>query len=193
MRLKQPRALSQRRPTTLLAMFLGAVGVIALVLSIWLGSAGGWIPNVATSAWTMALTVAVVDRLVQRERLQSRSDYASDRLHEFIQSVAEQIATDYTQTHLSGAAEPTALRLADIPDQWLRGRETRDAPDHLVDASVTVEDLGSTEQLPEERWLFRAFRGRVRAGRKLRALQGDILPGRWSPPSMSSRTAHPCI
>jgi hypothetical protein len=88
-----------------------------------------WMPNVATGAFFVAVTITVVERAIRRERrqrLQPRVEYVLDRLRWDLRSFLESLVVDYSGTHL-GTFKPVPRDAIAFLDFWLVEKEHQDA------------------------------------------------------------------
>lgn len=119
------------RTTNKLAVVLIGVGLTAIAAYfLWPGTAD-WTPNVATDAFAIALTIAVIDRIVQREReqlTQPRVDRALDLITREYVKFAWQARWDWVTTHMN-----VDLAAVEFPSDavatfgfWLEGVDTID-------------------------------------------------------------------
>jgi len=124
--------------------------------------------NVATSAWSIALTVAVVDRIVRRESeagARQRRGYALEQLGTLIRSLAFSVARDHIYSHPRTPEDlPTDL-IATI-DHCLASWATREAESPWPPVYPG---------LPLEPRLIRDFRLHAEPLRELRGRNSDVL------------------
>lgn len=89
---------------TWLAVALVAIAALALVIGITTSRLDNWMPNIATEALAIGVTIAVVERIVERERrrrVQPRVDRALGVLSSDYVKFARMAQFDYASTHLS--------------------------------------------------------------------------------------------
>ena len=128
-------------PTSWLALaltFLGLVFVAIAIASDWLDA---WAPNLATDAFAIALTIAVVERIVRREarqRLWPRVESAMDGLRQEFRKFVHGLAWDYASTHLH-TFRPMPLDPLAFLDHWLAEKEAQDACQIPVQGDERVE------------------------------------------------------
>ena len=112
-----------------------AAGVFAVIavaswLAWWLTDwADEWTVNIATELAAVALTLAVVERIIRREsalRLRPITTRALDRMQDAVAWVAAYIAVDYAETHLDNPKEIPDGVIA-IVDLWIEGEDLTDA------------------------------------------------------------------
>jgi hypothetical protein len=105
-----------------LATGLCGLALIALLLFVFTDSVDAWMPNVATSALTLAGTITVVERLLRREeqrRLEPRLQGSLNRLGLLFTNFTPQLYNDYLRAHPD---DPIADRM-DLLDRWLEDEE----------------------------------------------------------------------
>ena len=81
-------------------LLLVAAGIVAISLTTTI--LGAWGPEMATSAVTVALTITVVDRLIQQEaryRLAPRTTRAIDAIGSALNSFLGSLIADYVDEH----------------------------------------------------------------------------------------------
>jgi hypothetical protein len=100
-------ALGRLRPTDRFALVLVAVGGVAVVLYVWTSRLDPWLPNVATSAWSIAVTIAVVERIVRTES-RDRIVQALGRIRPGFYTLAEMAMNDYSDMHKASYERPPA-------------------------------------------------------------------------------------
>jgi hypothetical protein len=109
-----------------LAGLLVALVIIAIAVDVMTNALDAWMPNVATGAASIALTITVVDRLIKRAddaRLQGRRRQAYRRLAQALLSLTQKVFMDYLGTHLHSDIE-----MSGDPAELLR-RWREDDPD----------------------------------------------------------------
>jgi hypothetical protein len=122
-----------RLTTTKAALVLVVFGLIAIaVYFLWPGTAD-WAPNIATEAFSIAVTILVVDQIVQRERrrrVQPRLDRALDVLHHAFRNFVWRTQWDYITTHLGVDLSKVTLPsdFVAICEFWVQGLDTIDNP-----------------------------------------------------------------
>jgi hypothetical protein len=110
---------------------LVVVGLGAIVAYfIWPGSAD-WTPNIATDAISIALTIAVIDRIVQRERerrTRPRLERALDLITREYQKFGFQAQWDWVTTHLQVDIDKVNFPTDSVArlEFWLAGVESID-------------------------------------------------------------------
>jgi hypothetical protein len=116
-----------------LALGLCAIAIVAVLVFVFTNVLNAWMPNVATSALTIAVTITVVDRLIRREEQQRLQPRIRGSLSQLSRLVDDFARTDYIETH-----ERTELGPGDDPlalfDRWLADDE--DLPRRLPEGSV---------------------------------------------------------
>jgi hypothetical protein len=116
-------------PTTSVAVVSFVIGAVWVVL--WFVTEGGlreWAPHIAAAALTIAVTVTVVDKAVQREavrRLQPRVESVMYRIGWNFRILLIAIAVDYAKTHADTFEEIPADGI-DMINLWLSRHETED-------------------------------------------------------------------
>lgn len=109
----------QRRrlsPTTWVAVLLAMIAGLAIVIGAATAEFDNWAPNIATEALSIAVTIAVVERIVRREserRVRPRVDRALRVLTGAYLWFSRMVALDYASTHLTSD-------LTEVPDDRLQ-------------------------------------------------------------------------
>jgi hypothetical protein len=121
-----------------LAIVLIAVSALAVAAAIFSNALDHWAPNIAVEAIAIALTVAVIDRIIrEREaaRRKPRLDRAMRDVGSEFQMLVRLIALDYVRTH-----EETARAMPEeslqLLDQWLEDQGTEDVERDLSTGGV---------------------------------------------------------
>jgi hypothetical protein len=89
--------------TSWLAFALVVLGLVFVAIAIAFDSLDAWAQNLATEAFAIALTIAIVERIVRREargRLRPRVNRALSALNANVRIFLEALAYDYAQTHI---------------------------------------------------------------------------------------------
>lgn len=129
-------------PTSWLALALTALGLIFVAVAIAWDWLDAWAPNLATEAFAIALTIAVVERIVRREdrrRLQPRVESAMHALRQEFRRFVDGVTVDYAGTHLH-SFRPLPRDALEFLDQWLADKDKQDA--------CHAPRRGDPEQLP---------------------------------------------
>jgi hypothetical protein len=110
----------------MLAGLLVALVIVAVLVDVTTNALDAWMPNIATGAASIAITITVVDRLIRRAddaRLERRRLQAYRRLAWALLSLTQSVLSDYLGTHLQ-----SDIQLSGDPAELLtRWRE--DDPD----------------------------------------------------------------
>lgn len=114
-------------------MVLVLLGGLTIGLSVGAKLLGSWGPNVATSAFTVALTITLIDRLVRREeteRLAPRTTRALYTIGLGFRGLLGYIVFDYVLTHTDWDVIPTdGVAMIDL---WLAGHDTEDVRREVI-------------------------------------------------------------
>lgn len=105
-----------------LAAALCALAVVALLLFICTDSLDAWMPNVATSALTLAGTITVVERLFRREeqrRVEPRKRGSLNRLGLLLADFTPQLHSDHLRAHPADGVTDRMVLL----ESWLEDDE----------------------------------------------------------------------
>jgi hypothetical protein len=92
----------------ILAGLLSALALVAVLIYATTNALDAWMPNVATGATSIAITITVVDRLIKRAddaRVASRRLQAYRHLLEALVSLTMSVSSDYLATHLHSDIE----------------------------------------------------------------------------------------
>ena len=109
-----------RRPTGLVALALCLLAACSAVLWAVTESADDWLPNVATTALGIAVTITVVESIIRREasaRVRPRTESVLYWLGLDIRMFTWSLIGDYTETHLH-TFQPIPNDLFDLIDRW---------------------------------------------------------------------------
>lgn len=122
---------ADRLTPRLLALFFVAVAVVATFVSLTADRFDNWSPNFATEALSLALTVAIVEKIVRREdqrRVQPQIDRALDLLSQAIVHYSMSATMDFLMTH--PGADPNTVPSGTVEkfDQWNHGSANETAP-----------------------------------------------------------------
>jgi hypothetical protein len=110
---------------TRIALTLVAVAAIAAAISIVSSRFDNWAPNIATEALSIAVTVAVVERIVDRSRKAPLVERTLAHMKAEFARLVVAVALDYASTHRARAIPRDALALL---RQWLDDQDTADLP-----------------------------------------------------------------
>ena len=162
------RKLRGPRLTTRLAVVLGALGAGAVAVYVLTDRLDAWMPNVATDAWAIGITVAVVDRIVRRER----AGEARSRVHQALWQVRGELFRvnyaalwDYTLWHGASYERPPR-EIEAVLEHFVKGLETRDRPlpddPHLLNATeglarTLVEQVERHERVLDHKLVTSAY------------------------------------
>jgi hypothetical protein len=122
----RPLALRRLRLADRFALGLAVLGGVAVLVYVWTDGLDAWLPNVATSAWSIALTVAVVERIVRSEA-RDRIAQALGRIRPGFYFFAEMAVNDYSDTHKASYERPP-LAFRELLRHFRNGLDTIDAP-----------------------------------------------------------------
>src|SRR5438034_4765508 len=141
--------------TRLLYVFLLAIALLA----VWVWRSGqqsgranwaqDWVPGIGTSAMTILITVAVVDRILgRRERLQRQRRLRSIVGDGFVnygiygawQTHLNAVAGDYAEGHLNSYQRPRRDTLGLLRD-WLDGQAAEDVPLRTVQRLIKSQAI----------------------------------------------------
>ena len=128
----------RRRLTTLTAILLTALGIIVALVDARSDTLGNWTPNIATALWSIAITIAIVDRIVerhQRNQARDRIEQALTKVRAGFHVFADFTLSDYGQMHTSRYERPPAP-LRDLLSHFKDGLESADV--WLDEPSVLV-------------------------------------------------------
>jgi hypothetical protein len=154
MRLRHLRKVKLSSPRTWsgvqqLAAALTAVAVVAIIVDVASDALDAWAPNVTVGALSIAATITVVNRIVQREerlRVQPLLDWAHRDIQEQLETFAYALMSHYVETHQTSYVRPASSALADIAASWLEQMENVDAPSSdktevIAAAKVTADQF----------------------------------------------------
>jgi hypothetical protein len=119
-----------------LAAGLCVIAIVAVLVFAFTNVLDAWMPNVATSALAIAVTITVVEQLIRREeqqRLQPRIQGSLNRLGRLINDFALMVWRDYVSTHERPDVDPAGDTIV-LLDRWLADDE--DLPRQLPDNGV---------------------------------------------------------
>jgi hypothetical protein len=119
------------RPTTWLALGLTAFGVVAVVFGVTTSRLDNWLPNLATEAFSLAVTVLVVERIVRREaeqRVQPRTERALNVLAQAFIKFSRMAHFDYAGTHLASDLSEVPNDPIEMLRLWQEQHGNEDAP-----------------------------------------------------------------
>lgn len=115
-------------PTTWAAVTLAALAIVAWLVGLLADSLDNWAPNIVTEALSIAVTVAIVERIIRREqqkRLAPRVERVLWRVGVSFRSFVDAIALDYADSHYETFKEiPADTR--DLIAMWLDEQENED-------------------------------------------------------------------
>jgi hypothetical protein len=117
-------------PTTRIA--IGLLLIAALGIVAWFASSGlrAWAPSVTVGAITIAATITVIERAIQREtglRIHPRVDLVMDRIRASLKWLLWSIAYDLVDTH-DGEVQPFPADAIALTERWIND-ETQDSED----------------------------------------------------------------
>jgi hypothetical protein len=129
-----------RRPGLVSGLLFGAVAAWAVLMYELTNVAHDWMPHIAATAATVALTVTLVEWILRKEaeeRLRPRRSAMFADLSQCLYELLRVAAWDYALTHVSSFKEipPKPLEFLDL---WLAEQENEDAErefPYLLDAS----------------------------------------------------------
>jgi len=104
-----------------LAMGLCGLAVVAVLVFAFSDVLDAWMPNVATSALAIAITITVVDRLIRREeqqRVRPRVQGSLNQLDRLVNDFALAVYRDYVDTHERVDLAPGGDTI-ELLDRWL--------------------------------------------------------------------------
>jgi hypothetical protein len=133
------------RRNTWLGLAMGAISVTAVAVDVLTPRLHAWMPNVATSAATVGLTVTLIDSIVRRESRDRLAPLLGPPLShinvEFGRFVAA-VAEDYAATHIE-AFRPIPTDPLAVLDLWLEEQDNADrSHPGLEDGTDTLRDMG---------------------------------------------------
>jgi hypothetical protein len=108
-----------------LALVLGGVAGCAVIFAATTNVLETWLPEIATSAASIAITITVVDKLVLRERREreaARRDAAYRRLVNAFVTLTIPVSMDYIATHRHTDVE-FPHEPVEVMSHWLRDEE----------------------------------------------------------------------
>jgi hypothetical protein len=119
------------RPTPVewVAVALTALAVLAVIAYFTTSAADAWAPNIATEAFSIAVTIAVVERIVTRqarERLRPRTERVIYWVGLNLRLFTSAVVTDYAGTHLH-SFKPIPRDLIEMFEFWLEEQKNEDA------------------------------------------------------------------
>jgi hypothetical protein len=112
-------------PVDTAALILACLAVLFFLLWKFADASSDWFPGLATEAIGIALTIAIVERIVERaarQRVQPRVDRAYADIEDALRLMAWAVAMEYANTHDESYERPP-MRVRDVLEHWLNGRE----------------------------------------------------------------------
>lgn len=145
-------------PITWTTLVLAAVAVAAVAAWFTADALDEWAPNIATEALSIAVTIAIVERIVRHEaqgRLRPRLERISSGIGvRFHESWIRVLALDYATTHIWTFCPLPTNTLALI-DHWLAGQQEEDATRLEVLDGADPALFGSAESLADSLQRYR--------------------------------------
>jgi hypothetical protein len=128
---KAPRGRLPWPPTAVewVALILLAVAALTTIAYFTTSAADAWAPNVATEAASIAVTIAVVERIVAhqgRDRPRPRTERAIYWMGLDLRVFSSSIALDYAGTHLH-TFKPIPNDVGELCNFWLGAQDEADA------------------------------------------------------------------
>jgi len=151
-------------PVGWVAAALSVIGLTFLTIGLTTSKLDNWAPNIATEAFAIALTIAVVERIVRRthereeeQRIQPRRDRALHVLAFAFRKFAWFAQFDYACTHTSTNPEDLPTDPVEVLTLWQEqhGNEDGQRPgrvgwplliDHGVELVEKAQAVGATER-----------------------------------------------
>jgi hypothetical protein len=123
--------LKKLSPIDRLATLLVLSGLVALLVFVASDALDGWAPNVATEAWSIALTIVVVERIVRGEnerRVRPRVERAKYLLSNAFLEFGRHAYMDYLSTHLKVAQKDIPTDAVELLKFWREKMDPIDSP-----------------------------------------------------------------
>ena len=134
------------------ALFLLGLSVLFAVL--WAVNVAGWVstlaPNVITTGLGIALTVTVIDGILERrerERVRPIVNYTLENIRLGLMIVLQTLAIDYAQSHRTPKKIPDLAH--DLIDFWLENDALADDPRRIGDQKRLPYPVGSIFEFAE--------------------------------------------
>jgi hypothetical protein len=135
------------------ALVFVAVAVVAVVLYEH-HKLRAWMPNVATSAASIAITVTVINGIVRseaRKRIRPRVAAALQFISRTVETFSGLVALDYGSCHVS-TFEPIPKTASEMLDLWATGWDTNDWAHEYLD-SIIAQGHALADNLKQTRAL----------------------------------------
>jgi hypothetical protein len=139
------------RPTTWVAAGFIVLGGGLMLFDALSNMFAGWVPNLGASAFEIAATILIVDRVFGREvarRNRPRVELVMSELRYALLTYADSVAQDYAATHVHNY-RPIPREITAMFDQWIQESDTHDACTLLDGARLSLiladgTDLGAS-------------------------------------------------
>ena len=125
------RSFWRRVTITTLAVGLACIGVAAIVISAATDWLSAWTPNIATEAISLLVTIAVVDRVVEkrdRDRARRRVEQVLSRVSGNLSFLTYVAIFDYADLHHGAGVELKSLSQRELLLHWKAGLPIVDVP-----------------------------------------------------------------